>query len=201
MKRLLIKIIFLFLPFILSAKTAVIYIDAVHRISNDSFQLDYANGVISITDSILAINDYDKVVVFISNGNDPIIITKKSNFNNRIIYDRLQGGININDEICRLNMVMVEQNVLGDLYNKDSVDFHFIMEIKSVSVYNYFQYFFDKLLLINRLVKEGQLQPNVLFKVYFPNKDKLDMYYSDKSTILLKKINELKSNYYEIIYY
>ena len=201
MNKLLLKIIFLFIPFMLNARTAVIYIDVMHRISNDSLQLSYANGIINITDSILSINKYDKVIVYISNDNAPIIITKRKSLKKSYIYDRLIGGIDVERDIQNLNSLLVEQNILGNSFNNDSIDFHFIMEIKSVIDYNYFQVFFDKLLLTNRLIGEGVLQSNIRFKVYFPSEDKLGKYYSIRSSILIKKINEIKRNYYEIIYY
>jgi hypothetical protein len=197
--KIILKILLLFIPLIVNARTAVIYIDAIHKV--DSFQLAYADGIINITDSILTLKEYNKVIVIISNEDDPIILTNRNNFKKKYIKERLAGGIDVAKDIQCLNNVLVKQGVLGSSFSQDSVDFHFIMEVKSVIDYSYFNYFFNKFLLTNQLIKKGCLNTNISFKMYLPNSSKLEKYYSINSSILINKINRIKNNNYEIIYY
>jgi hypothetical protein len=146
----------------------VIYID----VSN----IENLQEVVEITNDIIKSKPNENFIIYISNDDNPIIITNRERLNEELknIFYIHPSIPMYNEEIKALNELLGNNNYCNNietqtsnLSQKEIVNFYFILNLNQSIEYNQTKYFIDKLMLTNRLMFQHKLINNVKLKVYY----------------------------------
>jgi hypothetical protein len=161
MRRVGITFGLLFIALSISATTNIVYIDV-------SSILDL-KAVIETTKNIVLKNKDEDFIIFISNDNNPVIITERYNLNEElnILYEIDPSIPDLSKDIDTLNTLLNEIIHLEFQTDSSELLFSFILDVNQTIFYNHIQSLVDKLLLTNSMIKNGKPIKGVEVFVYF----------------------------------
>lgn len=164
---------FIFISFSnLMADKTFIYID----VSN----INRLDKVKEITKKIVDSIGYQDYIVYISNGENPIVIEnqKRSRLKNSLkqLNSINPSQPNLNIEINSINKILTKKGWVREVNDENRVlneefNFVFISNLSEIIDYDLTTRFIDKLILSNRLLSKGKLIENSTLKVFADNQD------------------------------
>lgn len=140
--------------------------------------------VIEITKQIVYSNTTDEFLVFISYGNEPILIDDINNIEEELIkLNETPSPPFINDDIDKLNTIISKRSFLKN----NNVTFNFLLTPSNSA-----NIFINRLLLTNRLINRDGLISNIGVNVY-PFGDRETEEYKSNCKIFKEKKYEIKN--------
>ena len=191
MKKLILNLIMIAfsLSTIAQSKVAVIYIDA----SNSGDKL------ILMQEEIKKINNNnDNVILYISNGESPLIATNKEEVEKSSVRLRMisPNYPDIRFDINKLNKELLKNNILSNIMNhtlnsgvESSIDFHFFFDKSDYESNNFKRNIIQKLLLSNNLEFNNKIHKNCKVIVHNGIKDNRSTTDIDERTFNKEKYN------------
>lgn len=144
----------------------------------DVSEIKRLDKVADLTKEIVKENSADGFILYVSNGNKPIVINSRSSLKTglkRLMYINPSKPIP-NDDIRKINKLFSQKRILKNINKNDSLrnvdmKFYFILNLNQSVDNNQIKTIVDRLLLTNRLLVNNKLTKGCKVTIKYDIKD------------------------------